>query len=510
MSLSSSFPILKTALESRFFKNRSVSITSSLIVIFMLFLTACSSDDPEVPADATPEISGMTIAGVKATAAANNTFYVKLPYGVNVRKLSAELKTNSKITVDNVTNPKTIDLSNPLKLEACVNGLTEEYTVIACYSDLPVVYVNTPSPVSNKTDWVKNSTIQIANAGEYNTIYEAANVRGRGNTTWDYPKKPYAIKLDKKAEVLGMPKHKRWCLLANWMDKTEMRNEIAFEIGRRMSGLAWTPRGKFVDLVFNGRYVGNYYLCEQIKIDSNRVNIDEMSETDISGNELTGGYLLELDTYFDEVNKFRTQIMDLPVNFKDPDEDVLQNVQFEYIKDYMNDVELKLKEHVAYSNIEALLDIDSFIDWWLHQELTLNWEANHPKSSYMYKMRNGKLFAGPIWDYDWGTFIDSVGKGWIIKTAIWYGYLFTYPEFVERVKERWQIHRVLLDSIPEYIENVEALILESAQYDCQMWPIYESSNYNGDEQLSFQESVNLLKNHYISRFNWIDENISKL
>ena len=456
--------------------------------------------------DTRPQIYGISVSGIDATKTDNDTFYVKLPYGTDTRSLATAFSTNSEISVAGESAPETIDLSNPAKLTATLNGVKREYTLIAYYSNLPVVYVNTPSPVTSKDDWVKKSTIQITNAGEYNAIYESAQLKGRGNSTWRYPKKPYAVKLDKKSEVLGMPKHKRWCLLANWMDRTNIRNDVSFEIGRRLPGLAWTPRGKFVDLVFNGKFVGNYYLCEQIKIDPNRVNIDEMTDSDVSGDALTGGYLLELDSYFDEVNKFRSAQLNLPVNFKDPDEDVLQAAQFNYMQDYFNEVEQRLIEHAEYSEIESLIDIDSFIDWWMLYELTGNAEPSHPKSSYMYKKRNGKLYAGPAWDFDYATYKGTTG--WILKKAIWYSYLFQYPEFISRIKEKWQVNRASLATIPEYIQSISDDIRTSSTYDCQIWPI--NQNINADEQLSFKESVNHLKQNYIKRYNWIDENVEKL
>ncbi|MDE5997962.1 MAG: CotH kinase family protein, partial [Muribaculaceae bacterium] len=456
--------------------------------------------------DTRPQIYGISIGGIDATKTDKDTFYVKLPYGTDTKALATAFSTNSEISVAGESGPESIDLSNPVKVTATLNGVKRDYTLIAYYSNLPVVYVNTPAPVTSKDEWVKKSTIEIVNAGEYDAVYESAQLKGRGNSTWTYPKKPYAIKLDKKSEVLGMPKHKRWCLLANWMDRTNIRNDVSFEIGRRLPGLAWTPSGRFVDVVFNGKFVGNYYLCEQIKIDSNRVNIDEMTDSDTSGDELTGGYLLELDTYFDEVNKFRSAQLNLPVNFKDPDEDVLQTKQFEYMRDYFNAVEQKLINHADYSEIESLIDIDSFIDWWILYELAGNWEPNHPKSSYMYKKRNGKLYAGPAWDFDYATYTGSTG--WYIKGAIWYKYLFKFPEFIIQVKERWQGNRVYLATIPDYIQSVSSDTKASSVYDCQLWPI--SQNVNGDEQLSFQESADRLKQNYIKRFNWIDDNIEKL
>lgn len=224
-----------------------------------------SSTPMSVTYDTCPQIYGIRVGGIDAVRTDANTFSVKLPYGTETNSISASFDANSHISVGDSRNPDTLDLSNPITLTATLNGAQHDYSLIAHYSNLPVVYISAPTPVISTADWVKNCTIQITNAGEYNAVYESVQLKGRGNSTWLYPKKPYAVKLDKKSEVLGMPEHKRWCLLANWMDRTNIRNDVSFEIGRRLSGLAWTPRGKFVDVVFNGQFAGNYYLCEQIK-----------------------------------------------------------------------------------------------------------------------------------------------------------------------------------------------------------------------------------------------------
>ena len=125
--------------------------------------------------------------------------------------------------------------------------------------ELPQVVINTPNnqEIKSKTEWIEGATISITLAdGTIDYESKDLEIRGRGNTTWEYPKKPYALKLGSKAEILGMPKHKRWVLLANWMDRTLMRNDVSFEIARQ-TGLAWTPRGKFVELVLNGKLMGN-------------------------------------------------------------------------------------------------------------------------------------------------------------------------------------------------------------------------------------------------------------
>ncbi|MBD5266722.1 MAG: hypothetical protein HDS41_00835 [Bacteroides sp.] len=441
----------------------------------------------------------------------DNLFLIKLPPTTDRSALKPEFDGNfASIMVKGESMEQasqgTVDFSNPVTLVAASSdGDTQEYTVAITFSNLPTVYVNTTAPIDSKETWVSDNTLRIFNAGEQNGDY-SASMKGRGNSTWGFPKKPYAIKLDKKSELLGMPKHKRWCLLANWLDRTNLRNEVSFEIGRRLSGLVWTPSGEFVDLVFNGEMVGNYYLCEQIKVDPNRVDIDEMKPTDLVDPLISGGYLLEFDTAYDEVNKFRTQLLNLPVNIQSPDEDVLQPAQMEYLENYVNNVESKLVNQAPYSEIEALIDVNSYIDWWLLHELTVNWEPNHPKSSYMYKAREGKLYSGPAWDFDYGTFREY--NAWIVKTSIWYSYLFLYPEFTQAVKSRWQEHRAALATIPDYIDKCAAEIRESMGYDCERWPI--NVVVAGDESLTFEESVSRMKRNYTAHFNWIDRNIGRL
>ena len=187
---------------------------------------------------------------------------------------------------------------------------------------LPKVHINTPGGVeiTSKEIWTKGCEITIVDENGDVSLDATTSLRGRGNSTWLYPKKPYAIKLDSKATVLGMPKHKRWVLLANWMDRTLMRNAVSFEMARQI--MDWAPRGKFVELFLNGEYQGNYYLCEQIKIDKNRVNIKEFDDDATDGE--SGGYLLEFDTnYKGEINYFMTSSYEYPVTIKDPDEECI-------------------------------------------------------------------------------------------------------------------------------------------------------------------------------------------
>lgn len=374
---------------------------------------------------------------------------------------------------------------------------------------LPRVYITTPGGVgiTSKDVYVEDGNIRIFDKNGELDLNILSDFKGRGNSTWMMPKKPYAIKLSSKAEVMGMPKHKRWVLLANWVDRTLLRNDVAFEIAKKCPAIPWTPRGQFVELYLNGKHRGNYYLCEHIKIDKNRVNIDEIDE-ETPETDLSGGYLLEFDTYSNaEINYFYTKHKNLPVTIKEPDEDVItswEHPAYTYIQNFVNSVEDTL-EKGDYSEIEALIDVKSYAEWWLLYNLVGNLEPAHPKSCYMYKKRNGKLYAGPAWDFDCATFIPG-RKGALLTQVLWYGYLFKHDAFKSLVKERWTELKPEFEKVFTYIDEKAEYIRKSNEINLEMWPVIQ--NVNEDIDLSYDDAVNRLKEAYQERITELDKVIS--
>lgn len=457
-----------------------------------------------------PYLLGVKIGDAEAVLTDETVFHIRLPYGTNVKTLKPEFTTNgARVELNGSANITTVDFSSPVTFDVvAATGATKAYTVVVHYSELPILYINTPERIRSKEMWVESCSIELWNAGEQNACYTDVQMKGRGNSTWTYEKKPYAIKLDKKAEVLGMPAHKRWVLLANFLDHTCMRNALAFEVARKLPGLAWTPRGRFVEVVMNGVLQGNYYLCEQIKIDENRVNITKIEPTDIAGEALTGGYLMELDTNYDEEFKFTTYYYELPVQFKDPDEAVAPE-QFNYMKDYFETIGRLLVENSKSDEVFDYIDIDSFIDWYLVNNIALNFESKHPKSFYMNKDRNGKLKAGPVWDFDYGTFVPS-NEGLILTDAVWYGPLFKNKSFVKRLKERWTQYKPQLEQLVYFMDDTAAEIKTSAEANILLWPNTSFDFINGDTTLSFTEAVARLKQGYRQRLEATDKAINDL
>ena len=393
---------------------------------------------------------------------------------------------------------------------------------------LATVYINTENAVSivSKEDYVNASLSIQGTSAEENMEDVVCQVRGRGNTTWYWPKKPYLIKLDKKASVMGLPKHKRWILLANFLDRTLMRNLVSMKVAS-MTSLAWTPHCVPVELVLNGRHKGSYLLIEQVRVDKNRVDITEMSKEDNTGEALTGGYLLECDFHYDNEWQWmdshgKCVQMDggIPFGVKYPDSEDLTTAQLTYIKNYISEAAETLygpNFTDPENGYAKYLDIDSFVDYWIVFEVMGNHELGNPGSVYMHKDRGGKLVAGPCWDFDWGVLSYKTSpqgrNGLINKKAIWYARLFEDPVFADKVKNRFQELLPQLQTIPDYMDALQKQLSESAKYNFSMWNPAEDASMNGgsiingDENMNFDEAVKLLKENYKIRLSVMSQKL---
>lgn len=434
-------------------------------------------------------------------------------------ELVARFESNAVVSVGGVeqtSGESVVDFSEPVEYVVSGGAGSKTYTVnLVNFTGLPIINIHTDDrgPVTSKEDW-KSAKITINGVGRFDDLAESVvNIRGRGNTTWGWPKKPYALKFESKTEVLGMPKHKRWVLLANAMDKTMLRNRMALRISEQTS-LAWTPRNEYAELFLNGRHLGTYLVTEQIKVDKNRVNITEMSPSDNEGEALTGGYLFELDFHFDNEKQWRTP-RNMPFAIKSPDEDELTAEQFAWAQEYIKNLEALihskefLDPETGYMNY---VDRQSFVDYWIIYEVCLNHEIGNPGSVYMHKDRGGLLTAGPIWDFDWGTFSYNVstwadGKLYLQGT-LWYGRMFGDPEFKALAKERWADIYPRLRSLVEFFDQEADYLKWAAVKNFALWNPQDTGGVNGDELLPWSEAVARMRSIYIDRIEDINSLIS--
>ncbi len=431
-------------------------------------------------------------------------------------------------------------------------------------SKLPVVYIDTENgqKIESKDDYI-NATMRIQGNDTYSDskkLYDGAiEIKGRGNSTWNMPKKPYKIKLDKKTDILGMGKNKHWVLLANYSDESLMRNKLVYDF----SGLLGMPymESTWVDVVMNGEYVGTYQLCEQIRVDGTRVDIHDwesfaedsaaeiatqealseemksdletfMKEKDMSwitsgkvafggkiynvdeyGIEIpsiNGGYLMELDEYFDEVSRFKTN-NGQPIMFKNPEFVSTNKDMISYVQNYIQSFEdaVNSDDYVAEYDGEKLhyselFDFDALVDYWLINEIFFNEEFNK-KSTYMYKDTDELVKMGPMWDMDYSS--NGEGDTWYTdqwatlffdrnaQRNMWYKNLVHDPYFLMKAQERyWEIHDTAIAGLVPKINEYYELISESGKNNSKIWPYKQS----------FDKDVRGLSEWLTSHIAWLD------
>ena len=380
---------------------------------------------------------------------------------------------------------------------------------------LPVVVIETPdwTEITSKTKYVENTLMSIYNTDGRMIFDGLTNIKGRGNSTWVKPKKPYAIKFDKKQSLMSFPKDKSWVLLANYLDHTFMRNDLAFFMGEKISNLEWTPRYKFVDLTLNGQYKGIYQLGEKIKIADDRVNIGK------------DGILMEIDFRClkeSDARYFYVNHIECPVNIKDPDVEYNDDI-FNYAKEFVSVVDSILfsKDFKNPENgWQKYLDMDSFVEWYIINEIAKNADSQFGTSCYMNLKRNGKLKMGPVWDFDLGfgnyengksSLIYNQTDGFYIKSVPWYNRLFEDPKFVSRVKERFAVYYSQKEFIMSYIDDQAKSLADRAVYDNIKWGTNGSINASDEEiKQTYQEKVNKLKNWLSDRLEWLNIYINEL
>ena len=517
-----------------------------ILPLTALFAFACGSDDTTAPE--APALTGITLSAQEIVLDAGKVERLRIavtPADADVQPadlqlVDAETGQPSRFVSTECTAREekgTFEMAirdnrlgskykKTLQVRCAATGIVSEPLIVMSTPYMPIVRVHTDTPQNaiTKDTWVPG-TISIDGGNAFDDLPEmVTEVKGRGNSTWGWNKKPYALKLDKKQEVLGMPKHKRWCLIANYMDRTHMRNRVAYYIGQH-SKLAYTVRNRYAELYFNDQYYGFYLLTEQIKVDKNRVDIPELEAADNAGDALTGGYLLEFDNNYDEVRKFRTTGTDIPVNIKSPDAEEMTDEQFAYIRKYVNDADAAvaaLRKGGSTAEPFKYIDRESMIDFWICFEVMANHEILHPKSIYFHKDRGVKLVAGPIWDFDYQTLIEGTKTQWIDYDLAyqynefpwyennWWNILLMYDaSFRADVKKRWQEWYPFLKTVPDFMEQERKAIATAVAHDNQRWTISGTGNPNGDEWLSFEMAVARLKSVYSTRLEWMNSQIAK-
>ena len=348
------------------------------------------------------------------------------------------------------------------------------YTVTAMVSDLPDLMISLKgTDLSTVHKKGKNKKYQ-GNAltvmdGNQTESYENVELKGRGNTTWDMgDKKPYQIKLEEKASVLGMKAAKKWVLLSNAFDDSLMRNLLAFDTADQLE-MAWTPSCRSVNLWIDGDYRGTYLLCEKVEIDNNRLQLSDPE-----------GLLVELDTayYKEEDYWFKTSLYPFAVKESVSDEKAdieagMQNFRdtFEGLMNYLSGTD---PEEVTLTGLAKYIDVDSFAKYYLMSEYFRCVDA-YISSAYFYQDGpEDVIHFGPVWDYDasMGNLRDSTyasAEKYGDHLSAFMPALLCCPAFREYVTDCYQNYRTVFQNASEQTNLFSAQLEQAADMNYTRW-----------------------------------------
>lgn len=417
-------------------------------------------------------------------------------------------------------------------------------------SNLPIVVIETNGieiPYDEKAN--VDMGIIYNGEGQLNSINDPFNeytgkigIEYRGNYSLGLPQKPYSIELrdslgnNRNESLLGMPAENDWLLLANYNDKSFARNVLPQHLFEKMGNYA--VRSRFVDVVLDGEYQGIYLLAEKIKKDSNRVDIPTLNPTEISGQDVTGGYIIKVD-YWNENDSWQSSFsplnapgLDIHFVYYYPSPDSIAPQQKQYIQNFVNEFETTLYG----SNFDnplfgyaRYIDVESFIDYFIISEFTRN-EDGYKKSRFFHKDKdkaNGeyrKLKAGPVWDFDWALkdinwgsedgsdfMYDLVDQD--VNAPGWYIRLLQDSMFANQLHCRYANLRnsILSENyLFAQIDSVANVVNQSQVSHYLIWGHMGSATGTPEVQApsqTYEEEIIRLKSWITRRLTWLDENM---
>ncbi|MBN2173324.1 MAG: CotH kinase family protein [Bacteroidales bacterium] len=405
-------------------------------------------------------------------------------------------------------------------------------------SNLPIVVINTGGncivPDSNIT---ADMGIIYNGPGSVNHISNPFNnydgkigIRCRGNTSLSFPKKSYSVETQDSlgqnlnVSLIDLPSENDWVFYGPYSDKSLMRNALIFQLARKLGWYA--SRTKYCELILDSTYQGVYVFTEKIKEDEERVDIATLSPNDTIGDELTGGYMIQVDRW-DGDGWFSNFTQYTYFEYYEPDDDDILPVQKAYIQNYINDFEFMLDTLTIWDHelIDSSINLKSFYDYLILNELAKNVDA-YRLSTYMFKdkdSKDGRLTMGPIWDYNiafgncdyYDGFLTS---GYIYSDSIynnyalfWFKKLMEFEPFQDSLKCRWELLRnssLHMDSISASIDSIQWLLDEPNERNFIKWNIlgqYVWPNYFVGE--TYEEEVDYLKEWIEERMAWLDNNL---
>ena len=373
------------------------------------------------------------------------------------------------------------------------------------YANIPriVIYTENKQKIKDRETEIP-AKLQIWGKKEAESEILDLTIRGRGNLSWGTPNKSYKIKFAKKQSILGMPKDKDWALITNYVDKSLMRNYIAYNLSTVLDAY-YTPKCKFAELYLNGDYLGLYLLTETIEIGKNRLNIPKNDSS----------YIVEVDVKYrdDEQVVFSDVLMNegnkKPFRIHDPKnatEAILDTIQTQ-IQNF--EKYLKTINSQKDNKLEEWIDVEESIKHYWVQEFTKNPDAVFNTSVYFSWVKGERINMGPVWDFDLAfgnhkhDYVNETDNWYMRK--YWYNYLFKDRQYKNKSNEYWKLNRDKFTGVLDSVETCKKLIKKAAQNNFKRWKNLEKEGEWLKPYGSYDEAVDYLKNWIKQRIQWIDD-----
>ncbi len=474
--------------------------------------------------------------------------YLFMPSDAELSDLTVKYTASAEVFLDDnlLINGGNISIESDTEYTLSCDG--NAYKLYVMKSEgLPSLHITTESGTMDAVHADKShkepASIVISSEGEIILEKELEYIKGRGNATWTYMKKPYNIKFDKKTSLFGMDKAKKWTLLANHMDETLIRNHTALTIAERL-GIPFTSEHTFVDLYINNEYYGNYVLCESVEIGDGRVEIADLTDATEDANpdidieecelggqresnyrklkadtrkwvnipnnpdDITGGYLLEYelpDRYINEISGFVTK-RNQTIVVKEPE--YASEAQVKYISSLYQEFEDAVYSETGYNSLgkhySEYIDFNSMVKMYVFQEFTKNLDAGLTSFYICKDADSDKFVAAPVWDFDMslGESTNRFGMNNGTPDGWWAGIIYQWTDnaayslptvlnalykqddFFAAACEEWttNFRSVLNDKFITELSSFTESIAHSAAMNATRWGIYGTADGNTVKQ----------------------------
>lgn len=489
----------------------------------------------------------------------SSTFKTSLSVLLSSEISNAEIRytTDGKIPTLSSTiynSALTLTKTTQVRAQAFVNGEaigTMGTAVYVCSSidathDLPIVIIDSyGAGKPGKTDYLDAAIMLMEPKNNQTSLLQAPTfaTRGgyhvRGQSSANFEKTPYRLELwdneggDAKYPIMGMAADGDWCLLSPYPDKSLIRNAFAYEVGKTL-GLE-TPGYSFVEVYINtdnqplsaNDYQGVYLLTEKIEIDKDRLNIKKLKKDDLSEPDISGGYLMQFNMMSAEDPIIKGNGWS-DLELTEPSDALPEQLAWitNYIQNTHNAIHSSNPSDSS-TGYPAYIDVDSFVDFIIINEMARQGDS-YMRSTRIFKDRNEKLKAGPLWDFDLGFNCytgmgfggsNSTVEGWqfqpmfggVNSTVDWYYTLMKDPSFQQKIAARWSSLRSgpLSDAnLTALIKQLSAPLNNGAKRNFQKWNILNTSSiggFNTQTTQTWEQQITILQDFVLKRAAWLDK-----